>query len=315
MSQKAPTKQQKIERLHLALETGDLKQLQKWFESGELFIGTQYNYTTKNNNVLIHAAKYGHLNVIKWLIEECEQKIRVVVNPRNPKPCIWDALTFAADDRHYEAVKWMLLHIDDPEYDVARLLNTPSKYGELDFIKWLVNDSGYKVNKSEEYGWALQEAAKYGRFETLKWYLDESELTLNTTVNYSELLLSAIDGKQFEIVKYLLEEFEQQIDVAIYSNSAIINAAHDNSVEIVKYLIEKSKQVIDCRDCDQWELTDNKAHRSYHFYQFFEINGWSDECKNYLLTVKRIQEANGIENWLSGGIFVMESQCKEKWKL
>lgn len=133
---------------------------------------------------------------------------------------------------HFEFVKFLL---KDPR---VRSLSDPIKvylvenmihYGLLQMTKLILNDSLFK-----EYSRiALHNSARYGHLEIIKWLIDESRIKLETSD--SVMISLAASRGQLETVKFLLSL--DVMDPSFDNNDSIINAAREGNIEIVKLLL------------------------------------------------------------------------------
>ena len=127
------------------------------------------------------SAKYGSLNIIKWL--HSNTKIN----------CSRCAMNDAAGSGHLETVKW--LHYNRSEGCTERAMDNAASSGHLEIVQWLHS------NRSEgDSFWATECAARNGHLEVIKWF------HYNKNVNCGNFAMNvAASCGRLEIVKWISE--------------------------------------------------------------------------------------------------------------
>jgi hypothetical protein len=123
------------------------------------------------------AAKYGHLEVVKWLYKKGERF--------TPK-----SLDSAIKDGHLEVVKWLY---KKGERFTPKSLDSAIKDGNLENLKLIYNK--YRGSVTIDH---MSYAAKFNHLEVLKWLWDHGGTIKEQTISY------AIENKNLLMLKFLL---------------------------------------------------------------------------------------------------------------
>lgn len=303
------SREHRVSQLLVAIEAGNIKTLKKWHEAGEVFKGTAYNLVSTNNRALIHAAKFGHLPVIKWLIEVCGQKIVVVYKTKPGLSNIQaflsnepgNAIFVATSSRHYKAAGWMLQKTTSA-YDVTPVLVSPAIHGDVEFVQWLLSNYSPQIANSKIYIRACECAAQHGHLEIVKLLINaEKNLLLTRKIDYFSVFMQAIYGNWLDIIKWMV--VEPRIRMRLKNNNylAIKTAGEVGHLETVVWLVEESGQIIDCLDCEDKSWEDG-AYGTAPFGQ------WPSNCQVYFQEVKLIQNSLGLDKWLTSGVETLRNK-------
>ncbi len=116
-----------------------------------------------------------------------------------------------------------------------KLVCLASGLGQIDMLKYLLQDSGIDRIKNDNYieYQALICAAMLGQMISIKYFV--KELKILSTPDAEELNV-AVEMGHLDVVKYLLENGPYTL---VEQNSALMLAAGGRNMEIVKYLIEE----------------------------------------------------------------------------
>ena len=138
------------------------------------------------HNILIHVCAFGHLEAVKYLIEDCG------ANARDENE---DALRCASGGGHIGVVKYL---VEDCGAD-ARVGNDSavrwaSLNGHLEVVKYLVEKCG--ANARAENDWAVREACERGHFEMVKYLIEKCGAILpQVNPKYERYLIVYEKGK------------------------------------------------------------------------------------------------------------------------
>jgi ankyrin repeat protein len=117
--------------------------------------------------------------------------------------------------------------------------------GELDFVKWLVEEKKVDVDAmiTSDGATALHKAAEYGNAEVVKTLLDaEADVDVQDSYGYTPLIYATLNGHT-EIVKMLVD-VKADVDVQdSCGNTALIHATINDSIETVKMLLDAKPNV------------------------------------------------------------------------
>jgi hypothetical protein len=253
-----------------ALGAGNLTQLKEWVESGQKFERTRYDLTSGDNKALVKAAGYGRFKVVKWLVEECGQTILPTSQeftehahgwPHAPIPEDENAVEMAVVSQHYTIAKWLLRHPSNNLSDKAieEMLKSVVGYGDGRLFKGFFGYAAERINVVDRD--ICIQVAMHGTFENFKWLVKDSGQVVDLMAENGLFVATAITATN---------RWSGEI----------------NLVAVAKWLVEESGYIVDCRNCEDWVDIYNTP-----------FSTWSTVDQEYLLSVKRIQDAVGLENW------------------
>jgi len=255
-----------------ALKAGNLAQLKEWVDSGQQFERTRYDLTTGDNKALLRAVEFGQFKVVKWLVEECGQTILPTSQefieyahgwPHAPTPRDENAVEVAVDNQHYTIAKWLLRHPSNnlPDKVIEEMLKGAVEYQDGRLFKGYFGYAAERINVVDR-DICIQVAMR-STLKNFKWFV-----------------------KDFGHVVDLIAENGLFVATAITATNGW--SGETNLVAVAKWLVEESGQIVDCRDCESWVDIYNTP-----------FSTWNKADQEYLLSIKRIQDAVGLENWLS----------------
>ena len=171
------------------------------------------------NQALFKACEYGHLQIVKFLLN---QGAKANGGDGNGEP-----LSVASFEGHYRLVKFLLDHGAHADDGDSKALRWACENGHLEVVKLLL-DYGAKVN--DYYGKALISAIQYGHLKLVQFLLDNGA---NVNINnrgdnyYSEALIRAKLLGHNEIVQLLLDNgarnyFEYVVPYNHHNNMQIV---------------------------------------------------------------------------------------------
>lgn len=182
---------------------------------------------TQNDQALRQAASKGHLEVVKYLVEEKGADVHALDD---------DALLQASMEGRLEVVRYLLgKGRDGNNKNIGHVSEGKKKINNNNGNNNADLDNIANVHAKEDI--ALRQAALQGHYEVVKCLIEEGDA--NYYVRNGETLILAIQGGHFNVVKYLLEE--RKMNHAIHDGRALIAAVAHGQLEIVKYLIEEQK--------------------------------------------------------------------------
>jgi len=117
--------------------------------------------------------------------------------------------------------------------------------GHLEVLKWLVMESGKKVDLTRNHNQAVRLAVKHGELEVIKWLVSESGQPVNVADYGNDAINCAVGSGNLEIVKWLVQESGQVVNLAADGGMAVLVAAGNGDFEVLKWLVESSGQLVD----------------------------------------------------------------------
>ena len=140
------------------------------------------------NHMLYEAAKYGYLDIVKYLIE---QGANINVNEQT--------ICLTLEHGHFDVVEYLIEHGANIHVWRENVLRYASKYGHFDVVKYLVGQ-GADIHDLDDY--ALRWASKFGYFDIVKYLIEQGA---NVHAVDDEALQQASLYGRFEVVKLLVE--------------------------------------------------------------------------------------------------------------
>ncbi|AGF84863.1 repeat protein [Moumouvirus goulette] len=204
-------------------ERRDLRDADIW----DYMVLVGINIHVDHDYPLFWASKGGHLEVVKYLVEN-GANIHGFSNP----------LKNASEEGHLEVVKYLVEHQSDMYlyYDYA--LRSASKEGHLEIVKYLV-ENGANIHANND--WALRSASKEGHLEVVKILV---KCGADIHADDDEALKNACIYGHFKVVQYLIEHGTIN-DKNIFI--LLTYALNFERLDVAKYLFELVKYLIKYR--------------------------------------------------------------------
>ena len=237
---------------YTAQDPDDLTALLLWCKVGVL---SQVKRLVEEEHVdpsykgLHHASEYGHLDIVKYFVEERNCNIKCK-DPFGQMP-----LHYAAAGGRLAVVKYMI-----EERGCDPMCRGPSswttlhyacKSGNLDLVKYLVEERKLDPSCQGEHGFIpLFVAAQFGPLDVVKYLIEVKHCDINFRDEYgcNALHRAALGGK-LDIVKYLIEEISCDSECRTKEGKTPLSCAClTGRLDVVKYLIEERKVDSLCRD-------------------------------------------------------------------
>ncbi len=212
------------------------------------------NTEAKNNGgwtALHRASKYGHLEIVKYLIAKCHLDKEANDDDRR------SAYGIALANNKSEVAQYLLKvrltstsvtpqQPREKEQTLKQLTPTvkefleATKEGNLDKVKYCVNNGITKEAKDNDEWTALHFASWKGHLEIVKYLIDTCHVDTEAKNNLGSTALHyASRNGHLEIVKYLIETCQVDREAKINEGwTALHCATYEGHLEIVKYLIE-----------------------------------------------------------------------------
>ncbi|KAH8834294.1 hypothetical protein DL96DRAFT_1676459 [Flagelloscypha sp. PMI_526] len=238
--------------------------------------GARVDFCGDNENALEAAARCGHLEIVKFLLENGTD---VNATGRVSRT----ALRAAVSARHLEISKFLLekgANVNAMGEHNVTALQAAAYGGDLEMCKFLLEkgadinatggefgttlhsalawggnlemvkffwEKGANINATGgEYGSALQAAAFHQDLEIVKFLIEKGADVNATGGEYGSALHAAVDVGNFEIVKCLLENGTDVNATGGMYGGALQVAAYSENLEIVEFLLKKGANVNAC---------------------------------------------------------------------
>jgi ankyrin repeat protein len=147
------------------------------------------------------AARYGHLSVVRYLIEDSGHSIDATAHNNF-------ALRYAACNGHLPVVRYLIEEsgqlVDATSHD-NRVLRYAAANGHLSVVRYLIEESGQSVDATADDNYALQLAAANGHLLVVRYLIEESNQPVDVFANDNKLLRTAADTSSFVELRTYLE--------------------------------------------------------------------------------------------------------------
>ena len=135
-------------------------------------------------------------------------------------------------------------HVNFRDYDRRTALHVAASEGHLDICKFLVEEKGSRINRSDRWGGSPLDDAHRHRQEDVVKFLREHGATTGSLDQTTNLITAAADGDVEEIGLLLSMSNNKHIDAGDYDKRTALHlAAGEGRMEIVRLLCEAGANV------------------------------------------------------------------------
>ena len=212
--------------LFFAVKVGCIEIVKHYMTSGLPCDGnTRYN----RKPLGILAAERGHLQMLKYLKEECKFNVSSSCSKGNT------ALDYAAQSGHLHIVKYLVSECkcNPNAYKLSfqnKHLHHASEKGHFDIVKYLIVECKCGVHRFAGGLAPLQYAALNGHFEIVKYFILEHKCFPEFALCY------AAEHGNIDMVEFLAKRYKKNSE---YSNRSLDAAIKGKNLDVVKYLMKK----------------------------------------------------------------------------
>lgn len=251
---------------------------------------------TRNNQTLVIACTYGHLDIIKYLIK---QENAFETNPLGDFYSVLisapynSSLIAACINGHLNVVKYYIKNKYNIHAQDDWIMISACQYGQLNIVKYLLEeyvpfyvqkrklpDDNREKILSEPFGiyniltyrdWALQAVCRYGHYSIVKYLIDTSYIPnpLIDNQNRQAIINVCIYG-YLDIIKYLIEDFRikfPDINIRTKIDNILILVCKYGHLDIIKYLIEEEIG-LDSLDANNVYIIEELLNTAFEYKHF-----------------------------------------------
>lgn len=262
------------------------------------------NIHRDRDSSLYQAARFGHLHIVKYLIEN---------GAKNP-----NALRAAAMNNHLDIVEYLLNNGANIQSFKNRAFCDAASFGYLDIVIYLL-ENGADINS--ENSLALRQAASWGRTDVVEYLIERGA---DIHAENDEALRAAVKYRKTDIMKCLVEH---GADIHAGNDEALKVAVGWGNIYIVKYLVEHGADIHAGNDTILKEAIKQKKERIVKYLQTLEENNVSDadinvvdslenDDMNSMLLFEAIEKNNTeiVKFLIENGVLVDKKNDVAVWK-
>ena len=256
-------------KLDKAINIGDSDLVRYFVDKGVLI----------ENDAVYRAATHGHLDLVKYFVEEKGKKIDT------------DAIEIAILNNHLDMVKYLLGKNEGNLGEINDFaVQSAVQSGNLDMVKYIV-EKGAKVNNNVFYN-----AARIGRLDIIKYIVEKKR---NTKISHNVIDRTLLSGN-LDVAKYIIEIYEEKGEKI--KDSAVGYAIRSLKLNVVEYIVEEKGKKISEEDVFQAAKSGNLNIAKYVTEKFEEKGGKISDIVLYYATesgnldvVKYFVEEKGVK--------------------
>lgn len=178
------------------------------------------DFRQDNDQGLKQACKYGHINIVRFLVEEKGADINSGED--------W-AIHLATKNGHMEVILYLL----EKGASVERCRDTAFRFRKTDILK-ILNHMGYDLKMSVKFN-SIENAIKEGNLEFIKVFIDFIYNGIKGILYLYRIFYISLLENQTEIIHYLIQN--------INMNVVLDKAIDEGNLTVVSFLLEKGFNV------------------------------------------------------------------------
>jgi hypothetical protein len=165
-------------------------------------------------------------------------------------------------------------HVNFRDYDRRTALHVAASEGHLDICKFLVEEKGCRINRSDRWGGSPLDDAHRHRQENVVKFLRQHGATTGSLDQAANLITAAADGDAEEVALLLSMSNNKHLDAGDYDQRTALHlAAGEGRMDVVRLLCESGANI---NIQDRWggrPLDDAKRNRHDDVAEYLESLG------------------------------------------
>ncbi|GMF48518.1 unnamed protein product [Phytophthora fragariaefolia] len=201
------------------------------------------------NNELMKVVEHGYLEVVRFLVEECNADI----NAKNDGGLT--ALMMAIGEGRLDVARYLVKECGSDANAKANGDFTALVYavfsGRLDVVRFLAEDCGADVNVNNKYaGTALMLAAEEGYLDVVRFLIKDCGANVDVKANNGDTaLMRAAGGGRLDVVLFLIKDAGADVNLKDNNgDTALMRATGGGDLDVVRFLIKDCVADIDVKD-------------------------------------------------------------------
>ncbi|KAL3661966.1 LON peptidase N-terminal domain and RING finger protein 2 [Phytophthora oleae] len=240
----------------------------------------------KPERMMLDAASYGHLHVIKWFLEKYGNKLFPSVDPSRIERPSQSAMDRAASNGHFHVLEFLhALAVDMQANEKSGgptctnwALTSAATMGHLEIVQWLRKNYPTLCFSPS----TTSMTARNGNLEMLQWLHHEQQVEWS-----SDAMDSAAENGHLSVVKWLHENCDEGC-----TTKAMNYAARNGHLKVVRWLqLNRSEGFT----VDALDFAVNREH--FEVLLFLRAHG-SEECSTAAKLFAREHKQPHILTWL-----------------
>jgi len=177
------------------VKAGDLEQL-KWCSQLD-----EYAKFSKAMaySPLCSAAEFGHLHIVRWLLEEFDEHIDVHVFADYPIVTAIRNTQLHLLDYFFNENKQ--LHMTEIQFSLT--LTSAVQFGNLEALKWITANIEADFYLTDENAWAFRAACQRNYLEMVQYVVEFSDIPIDFNPTWKDATLLAERDEATEVLNYL----------------------------------------------------------------------------------------------------------------
>ncbi len=228
---------------HQLVINGDIKGLkQKLIENPELIL----ERNAKDNNLLMLASRFGHFDIVKYLIEQN----RININERNDER--YTPLIYSCVEGHSEISELLIknganINVKGRHGNTPLIFSCMGKHKEC--VRVLLNHKVDVQDRNTAGYTALMIAGAEGDTEIFNLLMENGARTTDKDINGTSILMKCSQTGNFSIAKLLIDKGADITEIDKKDGNSILHyASESGNMPLVEFIISKNPKLINAQN-------------------------------------------------------------------